>query len=138
MRDAGSMNVEKRLMVRWTVWAVAAGAVIAAVLTLWLAPVSLKLNDSAETPVVCEPFASGSSQVDLWPYLNEVETWVKDGHGSDAEHRLLATMGMFQRCDDARQNREVALMLTAIGGATLLLLTRPRRRTLSAPAQPAR
>lgn len=35
-------------------------------------------------------------------------------------------MGVIERCGVARENRATALNLTAIAGATLLLLTRPR------------
>ena len=110
----------------WWVWATAAAGAVAAVLGLWLTPVTFELNNT-DAVVKCEPFVGGTTYGGLWPYVKEIQEWDKSSGGKTAEDRVIATLGMLDRCGVARQNREVALLLTAVTGATLLILTRPRR-----------
>lgn len=100
---------------------------VAVVLSVWLAPVTIEINSMMD-PMSCAPLAAPSADTSLWPYIDEINNWVKSSGGRDQDAYLKATMGMLDRCSVARQNREVALILTAIAGATLLLLTRPRYR----------
>lgn len=111
---------------QWGIWSAAAIAIVAAVIALWMSPIVLQLNSDISPEVTCAPLANEDSRVGLWPYLNEIEGWVEDGRDTGADSYLTATLGMFDRCGVARENRQTALLLTAIGGATLLILTRPR------------
>lgn len=117
----------------WKGWAIVATAVSAAVLGLWLTPMTFELNNTHEV-VTCEPFVGGTTYGGMWPYVSEIQDWVESSGGKTSEDTIIATMGMLDRCGVARQNREVALILTAIAGATLLILTRPRRREVTPPS----
>jgi hypothetical protein len=109
--------------------------VITAVLGLWLTPTTFELNNTHEV-VTCEPFVGGTTYGGMWPYINEINDWVESASSErqDQDAYLKATMGMLDRCAVARQNREVALMLTALAGATLLIITRPRHKSDATPA----
>ncbi|KIP53202.1 hypothetical protein [Leucobacter komagatae] len=111
---------------QWWAWAAAAIVVASGVLALWMTPPKVELNGGQNPSVTCASLVRTTSPVSLWPYINEVQGWVEDGHLADETDYVLETIGMIERCGVARQNREVALMLAAIGGATLLIVTRPR------------
>ena len=111
---------------QWGIWSAAAIAIVAAVIALWTSPVTIEINTGDGGEVVCASFTAEPRNVGLWPYMNEVQDWVEDGRDGDANLYLTATLGMFDRCGVARENRQPALLLTAIGGAPLLILTRPR------------
>lgn len=119
---------------QWWVWTAAAVAAVAAVLGLWLTPVTVQLN-MTDAVVDCAPLTHEPSRVSLWPYVNEINDWVVKTGGKDQDAYLQATLGMLDRCGVARQNREVALLLTAIAGATLLILLRPQGSRPGSAAQ---
>ena len=118
--------MEKKMKQQWGIWSAAAVAVVAAVIALWTSPVTIEINTGDGVEVVCASFTDEPRNVGLWPYMNEVQDWVEDGRDGDANLYLTSTLGMFDRCGVARENRQTALQLAAIGGATLLILTRPR------------
>lgn len=115
-----------RLMKQWWAWSVAAVIVVAGTIAVWVTPISLELYGKDRIQVECAPLAGGANLVDLWPYWDEAKAWTADGHGTSDYANLKATVGVIERCGVARENRATALNLTAIAGATLLLLTRPR------------
>jgi len=108
---------------RWWITAVVAAA---AVLVLWFTPVNVKLDtvDKTNATVTCAPFAFGPSTVDLRQHFMAVGDWVEEGAAPDEADYIRASMNMLDRCNVARQNREVTLLLTALAGATTLVVMR--------------
>ncbi len=101
----------------------AAAAVVAGTLALWLSPMVFETNADDQV-VTCAAF-TGENYGGLWPYSSDINEWIADGNGGTPELELAATLGMYERCGVVRENRQTALFLTAIGGATLLILTKP-------------
>ena len=118
----------KRGRAAWWMWVLTAIAVVVTTVAVWRSPVEVFLSSDEPNTLSCGmPFGKDRT-VTLWPYSAEIQSWVSFGRDTGPESLMEATVGAFEQCAVARDHHQNALMLLAIGGATLLIVTRPRGR----------
>lgn len=120
---------DARMVKQWSAWGILLAVVLVAVGWLWWAPVGVTIA-ATDATVQCEPLIGAHPRdVDVLLYLNEVQDALRAANADDlADGPSRALSVVLSACDVERENRAIALTLTAIAGGTALILLRPRRR----------